>query len=265
MILSDKNITLSILIVNYNGRKYLQDCFDSIYKKCASINFEIIVVDNNSTDKSVVFIEENYPEINLIKSSENLGFAKGNNLAAKHAKGEFLLLLNNDTILLDNIEPAISILKNDTTIGAVGIKMLDKNKNLKKSTGKFPNLLSLVFFSKLYYSKKTTEKLIDVDWIEASLLLTTRDVFNAVNGFSKDYFMYVEDVDFSKKIALLDKRRCYFSDISYIHFGGFNKSKHHLLIKGYKIYVQKHFKSYKRLGVFVLNLKELIFKSFTKR
>lgn len=241
------SIKLSILIVNYNGRRYLQDCFNSIYTKCASINFEIIVVDNNSTDESVLFIEENYPEINLIKSSENLGFAKGNNLASKHANGDFLLLLNNDTILLDNIEPAISILKNDTTIGAVGIKMLDENKKYLPSVGKFPKALQLIKFSFLenkrtdFISGSFSKKQYKVDWVTGAFLLTSKVIYEKVNGLDEDYFMYVEDVDFCKKVTNLGKKIVFLPNLSYIHFVGFNPKRELRLINGYKMYASKHF------------------------
>jgi len=257
---------LSIIIVNYNGEYYLENCLDSIYKYCSSIRFEIIVVDNNSSDKSVSTIKEKYPEVNLIESKENLGFARGNNLAAKEAKGDCFLLLNNDTILLDHLKPVLNLITTDNTIGVVGIKMLDRNEIYKKSVGNFPKIISLLFFSKLFKNKKGfekgnfTENKLEVDWIEGSFLFLKKELYTKINGFAEDYFMYVEDVDLCKKIALQGKKRVFLPNLSYIHYGGFNKSKQHLLIEGYLIYVAKYFGRLKFVGIIILKIKKIIFK-----
>ena len=94
------DIELSIIIVNYNGKKFLKDCFDSITDCLLDVKHEIVVVDNNSTDDSSHYIKTNFPEVILISSNTNLGFGKGNNLGVQNAKGKYILLLNNDTILI---------------------------------------------------------------------------------------------------------------------------------------------------------------------
>ena len=96
-------IELSVIIVNFNGVQYLKECLDSLYKKLSDIAFEIIVLDNNSSDDSCNFLKNNYPGVKLIESKINLGFGKRNNEAVKAAQGSFLLLINNDTVVLDSI------------------------------------------------------------------------------------------------------------------------------------------------------------------
>lgn len=257
---------LSIIIVNYNGQRYLHKCINSIYKSCKSIDYEIVIVDNNSQDNSVDFIKSEYPDTTLIESDKNLGFAKGNNLGVKKSKGEYILLLNNDTILLNDLEESINILEKDKEIGVLGIKMLDKDLKYNKSCGKFPTLISLLFFSKLFLDKKGfsdgvfSESFIDVDWIQGSFLLTRKSLYEKVWGLDDSYFMYVEDVDFCKKIQKLGKRRVYYTNQSYIHFGGFNSSRKKLLVDGYILYVKKHFTTFKFLGLFALRLKHSFFK-----
>mgnify|MGYP006074830141 FL=1 len=261
-----KSKNLSIIIVNYNGEKFLKNCIDSIYENCTSEDFEIIIVDNNSSDNSISIIKEFYPNCILIESKENLGFAKGNNLGVKNCNGKFVLLLNNDTILINDITDSISILEEDKEIGLLGIKMLDKDLNYEKSAGKFPKLLSLLFFSELFINTKNflsgdfSKELIEVDWIQGSFLLTRKSLYSKVKGLDEDYFMYVEDVDFCKKIAKLDKKRVYYSKQSYVHFGGFNSSRKHLLIDGYTMYVEKHFIKYKLIAFFLLKVKRLLIK-----
>lgn len=240
-------IELSIIIVNYNGLKYLKDCFDSIYTYCNDISFEIIVVDNNSSDESCDFIKKEYPKIILIESKENLGFAGGNNLGVKKAVGKYLLLLNNDTILLNTISPAITSLKEDESVGVVGVKMLNKNKEYLPSVGKFPSPLKLLKFSFLDEKRKEflkgdfSKKQYFVDWVTGAFIVVSKELYQKVNGLDEDYFMYVEDVDFCKKIKNLGKKILFIPQVSYIHFVGFNSNREPKLINGYKIYANKHF------------------------
>lgn len=240
------SIELSIIIVNFNGKKYLEDCFNSIYKQTFGINIEVIVFDNNSSDDSVRYIKKNYPKINLIESKENLGFAKGNNKAVVQSKGKNILLLNNDTVLLDHIKPVLDLLNNDDN-GAIGIKMLNGDKQYTVSVGKFPKPHQLIKFSLL--NEKREEFLNDnfknqpylVDWVTGAFLLTKRSLWEKVNGLDEDYFMYVEDVDFCKKISNEGKKILFLPNISFVHYVGFNPKREVRLINGYKIYSKKHF------------------------
>lgn len=245
-------IQLSIIIVNYNGLKYLKDCFDSIYEKLKDISFEIIVIDNNSSDESCTFIKQNYPEVILIESKINHGFGKGNNEAVKIAKGEYLLLINNDTILIDDLKPAFDFLVSDKTIGVLGINMLDGNQGYLPAAGVFPNKQNMFQLKKLlevnqdFIDNKFLKKSYDVDWICGSFMMLAKDTFEEIKGFDEDYFLYVEDVDFCKKIEKIGLKRVFLPTFSYIHFVGFNKSKNKMLIKGYRTFILKHFKGFEQ-------------------
>lgn len=242
------SVELSIIIVNYNGAKYLHDCLASVHKQCQGITYEIILVDNKSTDKSLEIIEKNYAECILLRNTKNLGFAKANNIGVKKSNGEFILLLNNDTVLLNNLRPAINILSKDD-VGVVGIKMLDSKKNYRKSIGNFPNPLSLFKLSLLtkntngFSSGIFNKNIYEVDWIEGSFLLTKRRIWDQLGGLCEDYFMYVEDVDFSKRVSLIKKKRIYFNTLSYIHYGGFNATREKQLIDGYFIYINNFYRN----------------------
>jgi len=243
------DIIVSVIIVNYNGKKYIKNCFDSLQQKLSNLSYEIIVVDNISSDDSVNYIKENYPEIVLIESDVNLGFGRGNNLGVTHAKGKYVLLFNNDTILLDPIDKAISFLENNTDVGVLGIKMFDGNHNYLQSAGIFPNYINMIFFKKLFINTPEfivgnfTKKTYNVDWISGAFMLLKKELYDDIDGFDKDYFMYVEDVDFCKKISDKNLKRIYFPSLKYIHFVGFNTSKNPLIINGYKIYIKKHHKN----------------------
>jgi GT2 family glycosyltransferase len=258
-------LDLSIIIVNYNGKHYLKECLDSIKTHCSSVAHEVIIVDNLSTDGSQEYIKREFPSVVFIENPSNDGFARGNNIGAAKAKGKALLLLNNDTILLDDMRPVVDQIQANA-IGAIGIKMLDAEKQYGKSAGRFPSLKELFFFSKLFLSDQGfdsgefTQDILEVDWIQGSFLMIKKADYDAVNGLDEDYFMYAEDMDFCKKIAEMGKKTVYDSRFSYIHFGGFNKARQPLLINGFKIYVSKHFKSFKNVATFILNLKGVLLK-----
>jgi GT2 family glycosyltransferase len=242
------NIELSVIIVNYNGLQFLQSCFDSLVQNLNEINYEIIVFDNNSVDESAVFIKERYPNVVFIESKQNLGFGVGNNRAVAAAKGDYLLLINNDTIVLDELKPILEHLKSDDSIGVIGIKMLNKQKDYLQSVGNFPNPTNMLQLKKLLLLGKEFEfgnfnkDSYEVDWMAGSFLMLSKQTYQEIGGFDKDYFMYVEDVDFCKKIANLGYKRIFLPDFSYIHFVGFSNSKNPQLIKGYEIYITKHCK-----------------------
>lgn len=233
--------------------RFLDACFNSLYDKLSTLNYEIIVIDNNSTDESCAYIKANHPKVHLIESKINYGFGKGNNEAVKYAKGSTILLLNNDTILLDKIDELVMMLEKDQSIGVIGIKMLDKNKKYLHSNGNFPTFFNMLKYKNILsvnsdlLTGNFSKNKYFVDWISGAFVLIRKNTYNEIKGFDEDYFMYVEDVDFCKKIEEIGLKRMFFTNYSYIHFVGFNTSKNHLLIEGYKIYIKKHTKGIKKL------------------
>jgi GT2 family glycosyltransferase len=241
------DIQLSVIIVNYNGKNYLKDCLLSLKKHLKTLTYEIIILDNASADNSCEYIKTNFPEVRLVPSKINHGFGKGNNEAVKHAKGKFLLLFNNDTILLNNISSLIKSIENDNKIGVIGIKMLNANQQYLPSAGNLPNVANMFQFKKLYLNGEFKKGCFfkdyyEVGWLAGSFLLLKRSTYQLINGFDEDYFMYVEDVDFCKKIEQHGLKRVFYPKYSYIHFVGFNKNKNPFLVNGYNIYIKKHFK-----------------------
>lgn len=247
-------IELSIIIVTFNSEKYIKDCVDSIVKYCLDINYEIVIVDNNSIDNTVKIIKEDFKDIVLIESINNLGFAGGNNLGTKHCRGEYFLLLNHDTILLEKISVILNVFNKNIDIGALGIKMLNGDMNYECSAGNFPKPYQLLKLSlssiksKEFITGNFKEpyKIRAVDWVSGAFLLTKKEYWNQVGGLDEKYFMYVEDVDFCKKLSLIGKSTVFLPSVSYLHFVGFNNKREVLLIKGYKIFSQKFFSKYGR-------------------
>ena len=260
-------IQLSVIIVNYNGIKYLKNCFNAIAKQLEGIVYEIIVTDNNSADGSCAYIKQHHPEVVLIESPENLGFGKGNNVAVQRAKGTYVLLLNNDTILQSHLGGPLTALHQDNTIGAIGINMFNGQGQYLKAAGNFPSPFNLFRIKNIFWLGPEFKKGVfakeqyEVDWLTGSFLLMPIAVYNKINGFDEDYFLYVEDVDLCKKIANTGYKRIFMPRYSYTHFVGYNSSKDPLVIAGYEIYMQKHSSGlYRQLMKLSLGINKLVKK-----
>ena len=226
---------LSIICVNWNSLDYLRQCITSIYEQTHSVAFEIIVVDNASPEGGVDSLREEFPEITVIKSSENLGFARANNLGYDHSYGEYLLFLNPDTQL---VNPAINILldqiKTLPDAGIVGCTLLNGDLSVQtESIQKFPTVLNQVFdvewirlrwpqcalwyIAPLFGSSLTPIK---VDVIPGACLFVTRKAFESVGKFSEDYFMYAEDIDLNYKTAQQGYASYYVGGGRVVHYAG---------------------------------------------
>ena len=237
---------LSIIIVNYNGLDFLQKCIDSIIKYLyppyaeASLKFEIIIVDNASTDGSSVFIKENFLEckectIKLLKSGENSGFSKGSNLGAGAALGEFLLFLNPDTEFVqggfDRIFDFYKEKSSAERIGAIGARIVNNDGSIQFSCRSFPTLsrqfyecwfLSKVFSkSKVFGSYFMTywdhKETIKVDWLSGAFLFIKKETFFSAGSFNEKYFMYSEDTDICLKLVKAGCSNYYFRDYTVKH------------------------------------------------
>lgn len=245
---------LSIIIVNYNGKKYIENCLISIREKI-STDHEVIVVDNNSTDGSLELALLCDNRIKIIKNDLNVGFAKANNIGYASAQGAYVLLLNNDTIILNDVMPAIEMMVSDPKIKIVGGRMLGPDLKYRFSCGNFPSVSSLVKFSNLFRKEGLFEhgdfppepSFYKVDWVEGSFLLTTSENYSSLGGLDENYFMYVEDVDFCKRTSLSGGAVVYFHEINYVHYGGFSHARTKYIYDGYFKYISKFYTGRKKL------------------
>ncbi len=184
------NIPLvSIIIINYNGKSYLEKCLESI-KKIKYDNLEIIVVDNNSTDGTMEFLVQNYPSIITLKLDKNYGFAKPNNMAAKIAKGDFLLFLNNDTEVTPNfLTELVQVLVGNDQIGICQSLLLKPNGEID-SSGDFIDTIGVV-----YNSKKPIDKIREISSARGASMIIRKKLFLDLGGFDEQFFVSFEDVD----------------------------------------------------------------------
>ena len=224
---------LSIIIVNYHHSHILGDCLESVYRTIEKIQFEIILVDNSSTDGGLESILKNYPVIRFIKNSENAGFARANNQGAKIASGDFLLFINPDTIVIeDAIESMLDYIRSDSSIGILGPKVLNSDQTVQYSCRKFPTIWSGLFnryslatrlFPNNRYSRDYLmldydhNSIRSVDWVSGCCMMMSKSTFKKANGFDENYFLFIEDVDLCQVIKKKGLRVVYFPNAKIFH------------------------------------------------
>ena len=221
---------VSIIIVNYNGKELLQKCLDSLLKVNYD-NFEIILVDNNSTDGTVEFITKNYPSLIIIKLDSNKGFAEPNNVAAKISKGKYLLFLNNDTVVTPNfIFEMVKVMETDKKI-AVCQSLLLKPDGSVDSSGDFIDHLGVV-----YNSKTKIDEIREVSSARGASMLVRSDIFEKLDGFDQKFFITFEDVDLCWRSWILGYRVLIIPTSIVYHEGGITikKIKSEIAFHGFK-------------------------------
>jgi len=236
-------IDLSIVIVSYNTLEMTRDCIKSVYANIEGLNVQVIVVDNDSVDGSVAMIEEEFPFVELIVNTDNVGFAVANNQGFDIAKSEMVLLLNSDTIVLkDVLENSVDYMLANSDVGGLGCRVLNTDFTMQPTCSGYPTLARLFFLTigldrlknikffdgyLLRSWKRDTER--DVDVISGCYLLTRKKVLEDVGGLDEDFFFFGEETDWClrmRKFGWVLK----FSPIGEIihHGGGSVKKLNHL-------------------------------------
>jgi GT2 family glycosyltransferase len=269
---------LSVIIVNYNVKYFLEQCLYSVQKACAGIEAEIIVADNCSTDGSREYLEQHFKQVHFIWNSENSGFARANNQALEKATGAVILFLNPDTLLSeDSITKCLHFLATNNMAGAVGIHMVDGSGNfLKESKRAFPSPLTSLFklsgLARLFPDSKTfaryhlghlpENKNHEVDVLAGAFMMIPRKVLNEVGNFDERFFMYGEDVDLSYRIQKAGYKNYYFAESAIIHFKGESTKRGslnyvRLFYKAMSLFVKKHY-SGSKAGIFIFLIQTAI-------
>ncbi len=263
---------LSVIIVNYNVKHFLEQCLHSVLKAVKGIQAEVLVIDNNSTDGSTAYLKPMFPAIHFIVNTENLGFAKACNQGLRNATGKYILFLNPDTIVPEDcFQQCIAFLAAHPDAGALGIKMMDgSGQFLKESKRAFPgpttSLYKLFGLSKLFPRSRTFSKYhlgyldenknSEVDVLAGAFMLLKKEVLDKIGGFDEIFFMYGEDVDLSYRIQKAGYRNYYFAGSSILHFKGESTKKGTLnyvrmFYNAMSTFVRKHYGG-SRAGIFNL-------------
>jgi len=240
---------LSIIIVNWNTSELLLQCLDSIYRAKPQIMFEIIVIDNGSTDNSVGAISTRFPEVRIISNDHNMGFAGANNQGLSAGSARYYLLLNSDTLVLPGaLDVLINIADNHPEMGIVGPKLLNMDGSLQESYASFPTFWSELIGKNFRRRRPLADStyIYDVDWIMGACMLVRSEVVADVGMLDDDYFMYSEEVDWCFRIKRQGWKVGYCLKSEVYHLGGGSASRASLsqLILLYRskiLFFRKHY------------------------
>ncbi len=261
---------LSVIIVNYNVKYFLEQCLYAVVKSCTNLDAEIFVVDNNSSDNSEAYLEKKFPGVKFKWNKTNPGFAKANNSVLAETKGEHILFLNPDTIIPEDcLEKCLSFFEKQKDCGALSVRMIDgSGKYLKESKRSFPTPsasffkmsgLSALFpesriFAKYYAGNLEEMKINEVDVLPGAFMMCSSIVLKKVKGFDEDFFMYGEDIDLSYRMQKEGFKNFYFPETSIIHYKGESTQKRSPgYIKHFYsamlLFVSKHYKEKKATAI----------------
>lgn len=233
-------IDVSIIIVNWNTKDLLVDCINIIKDQIKTIKFEIIVVDNNSTDGSQSEIRKKFKDVLLITNDENLGFSKANNIGLKYTNGKYICLLNSDTAVLDNaLDKMYAFMEQNKNTGILGPAILNDDQTVRKTCRTFPNLRTEFNWAfrldKIFPNKKFSamdlmtyfphDKTLSVDVVPGSCMFIRKEVIDSEGMLDERFFFYAEDVDICIRYKKKGWNIIYFPDAKIIHYGGRSTSK----------------------------------------
>ena len=278
LIINNKKLTvyicqmqLSVIILNYNVRYFLEQCVLSVQAALQHIEGEIIVIDNNSSDDSCQMMKTRFPHIKLIENKENTGFPKGNNIAVVQAKGEYICILNPDTVVAEDTFEKILNTKNwQLNTGILGCKLIDGTGHFlpeskrgiptpwvafTKIFGLYKIFPKVQLFNQYYAQNLKENQSGKVEILVGAFMLMKRDLYNEVGGFDENCFMYSDDIDLSYTVLKTGKNNYYFAETTVIHYKGESTVKDGTYMKRFQeamdYFYSKHFKKSAFFSVFM--------------
>jgi GT2 family glycosyltransferase len=231
---------VSIIIVSWNTKRLLRDCLISIYEQAGNVDYEIIVLDNASTDGSAEMVKSDFPEVVLLENPENRGFAAASNQGIAASRGRYILLLNSDTVILNNaIEKVISFADMHPETGVIGCRVLNPDGTLQPTCFMFPSLLNMVlsctylykvfpqsrFFGREHMTWWERDNSMEVDVITGCFMLVRREAFERVGLLDERFFMYGEEADWCYRFKINGWKRMFTPTGEIVHFGGQSTSQ----------------------------------------
>lgn len=283
-------MNLSIIIVSYNQTELLKNCINSIYKSTRDINFEVIVVDNNSEDRNVIrcleYFLKKYNNFIFKKNDSNMGFAAANNIGVKLSRGKYIIFLNPDTILLNNcFKIMFDYMERDESIGICGPRLFNPDFSLQVSFYSFPGILKellkvlginkmivknpvlvrrisrfkkiLPGYASIFSSNFEKEiRMMEVPWVTGACFIVKSSLFKKIGGFDEKYKMYCEDMDLCLRAGNKGYKVLFIPEANVIHYRGWKSRSLKTLdyhFKSYEYYYIKHFKNVRKIILVFLN------------
>ncbi|MCW8810147.1 MAG: glycosyltransferase family 2 protein [Ignavibacteriaceae bacterium] len=254
-------IDVSVIIVNYNSTVLLKNCLNSVNEFTKELNYEIIVVDNNSVEGDIEKQLKNCDRIKLIKNDINKGFGAANNQGVKISKGKYVLFLNNDTVLFENsIKKVFEYAESVNEKCIIGCKLLNEDRSLQKSVYDFPTLLNVFtsnfflyllfpkskYFNKYHLMNRGINEVTKVDVVTGAFLFLRRKTFIDLSAFDERFFFYMEDTDLCYRHKKNSGKIIYYPETSIIHLKGKSAKGESWFKNKYRSfstvkYFQKHF------------------------
>ena len=230
---ADSRIDLSIIIVSWNVRDLLRDCLRSV-SRVVEGQVQVIVVDGASADGSADMVATEFPDVDLVRCDENVGFPRGNNIGLSRATGRYLLLLNPDTVVRPNaLQQLIRYLEQNPDVGLVGAQLLNGDGSIQHSRYRFPRVITAYFESTwlqgiaprgvidhYHMNDQPLDRPVDADWLNGACLMTRREIVARIGGLDEGYFMYSEELDWCRRIKAAGWRIVYEPAAQVIHFVG---------------------------------------------
>lgn len=262
-------LDLSVIIVSYNTKKITKECIDSINRSMtgSKIKYEIVIADNASHDGSHELLtkmaEDKANHLVYFQTGENLGFGKGNNYAVKKSKGEYILLLNSDTIVLNKAIGKMFefYVANQKTVHFLGPKLLNRDLTAQASAAHFftlPVVFAALLLKGDYWgaTRSSPDEFKKVDWVSGACIMTTRKLYDRLNGFDKNIFMYMEEVDLLYRAAKKSLNTYFYADSQIIHLGSASSGGKTFPIlqvyKGFLFFYKKHYSILHLLGLHMI-------------
>ncbi|MFB9076907.1 glycosyltransferase family 2 protein [Flavobacterium procerum] len=262
---------LSVVILNYNVRYFLEQCVLSVQEAITAIDAEIIVVDNNSSDESVSMMKEKFPHVKLIENKENFGFPKGNNIGFRQAKGKYICILNPDTVVAeDTFIKILAFAERQNNLGIIGCKLIDgrgeflpeSKRGIPTPWVAFTKIFSLYkifprtkLFNQYYAQHLDENETGKVDILVGAFMFLEKKLYEDLNGFDENCFMYSDDIDLSYRSLQMKKDNFYFHETTVLHYKGESTIKDEEYMKRFQesmnFFYQKHFKKSWFFSVFI--------------
>ena len=252
---------LSVIILNYNVRYFLEQCVLSVQKALEGIDGEIIVVDNNSSDDSCAMMKKRFPNVKLIENNVNSGFPKGNNIGVAEANGKYICILNPDTVVgEDTFKKVLTFAQSKSNLGIVGCKLIDGTGNFlpeckrgvptpwvafTKIFGLYKMFPKSNLFNKYYAQHLSENQSGKVDILVGAFMVMKRELYLEVGGFDENCFMYSDDIDLSYMVLKTGKSNYYYHETSVIHYKGESTVRDGTYMKRFReamqFFYKKHF------------------------
>jgi GT2 family glycosyltransferase len=228
---------LSVVIICWNDLRVIRDCLRSIYEGTHATDFEVIVSDNGSVDHSIEFIRKHYPQVRVVENQQNLGFARGNNAGICATRGEYVLILNPDTIIHDgSLDKLVAFADRHPEAGAFGCRVLNPDGTYQVSARLFPTvcrywvaalglakLSSLFTYEEYRHWRGETER--SIDWQSGCCVMFREDLLKSLGGFDEQFFYHFEEVDLCRRVRSAGRPILFTPEAVITHLGGQSVSR----------------------------------------